>query len=195
MSKGKNTFACFPMIPFAGCVAKLHATVSKSLGITMQRVFAEILPKFVGNKFSRFVSTYKWAKCWSQRRAQQKWCCKWHFFNETFTKWSMSLINLVNICFRFYHVTPLGENIEIGSKFGGVDFGCWWYQVCEDLPKLMKPFKSFSKLPKLAAGTRSQSCQKLLKAVCTPPKARETVKIVEFDWPIAGIVVPLAMFL
>ena len=31
---------------------------------------------------------------------------------------------LVNICFRFYHVTPLGQNIEIGSKFGGVDFGC-----------------------------------------------------------------------
>ena len=59
----------------------------------------------------------------------------------------------------------------------------------------MKPFKSFSKLPKLAAGTRSQSCQKLLKAVCTPPKASETVKIVEFDWPIAGIVVPLAMFI
>ena len=51
------------MIPFAGCVAKLHATVSKSLGKTMQRVFAEILPKFVGNKFSHFVSTYKWAKC------------------------------------------------------------------------------------------------------------------------------------
>ena len=93
--QGKKHICMFPNDPICRVRGQAACYSVKKFGQNNAKSFCWNIVKFVGNKFSHFVSTYKWAKCWSQRRAQQKWCCKWHFFNETFTKWSMSLNNLV----------------------------------------------------------------------------------------------------